>query len=213
MDNEFINVWNHSHKKHFKGEIIYDDWLTRVPFANIINNETGLFMDLGCGQGNNTKFLIEKNKNVISCDLSNEALKIVSENIPGSNVIQLDMSKKFDFKDNTFNIIISDFSLQYFSKDLTFQIIMELARILKNNGYCILRLSSINDTNYGALQGEYIEKNYYFVEKRKKRYFDEQDIREFFRDWDILYLKEKTEKLQRYEYERSFYEVLVRVRK
>lgn len=213
MNNEFLNVWNNSHKKHFHGEIIYDEWLDKEPFKSVINNSNGQFLDLGCGQGNNTLFLIEKNKNVLSADLSDVALKIVKENITNSKVVQIDMSKKLEFKDNQFDVIISDFSLQYFNEKTTFNIINELKRVLRKDGYLILRLSSTNDVNYGAMLGDKLEKNFYFIEKRNKRYYNEEDIRYFFNQWDICFLEEYTKKLKRYQYERSFFEVLVRNKK
>lgn len=210
MNNEFLNVWNNSHRKHFHGTIIYDDWLEKEPFKTVVDNCEGKIMDLGCGQGNNTLFLINKNKDVLSCDLSDEALKIVKENIKGAKVFQLDMSKKFDFEDDTFEIIVADLSLQYFDEKTTFDIVNELKRILCKNGHLILRLSSVNDTNYGALLGEKIENNFYFVEKRNKRYYDERDIRYFFDKFNICFLEEFRSKLVRYEYERSYFEVLLR---
>lgn len=209
MNNEFLKVWNNSHIKHFHGVIIYDDWLEKDPFNEIVKKNMK-FMDLGCGQGNNTKYLLERGKNVISCDLSDEALNIVKRNILNSTVIQLDMTEKMPFDEKTFDVVISDLSLQYFSKKTTINVIKEIERILKSKGYLLLRLSSINDKNYGALLGNKIEEHYYFVEKRNKRYFDENDIRYFFKDWDIIYLKEKKSKLQRYEYERSYFEIIVR---
>ena len=214
MKNEFLDTWNRSHLKHYHGVIAYDDWLEQEPFSSIISKSRGTFLDLGCGQGNDTKYLIENKKNVISCDLSNEALKILKDNFPSAKTIQADMSEKLEFEDNKFDIIISDFSLQYFSKEKTEEIINELMRIVVPSGYLVLRLSSINDKNYGALLGKKLENNYYYIEKRKKRFFDEKDIRYFFeKNWDILYLEEKHSKLERYDYERYYFEVLLRSKK
>ena len=209
IENKFLETWNNTHRKHFHGTINYDDWLNNNPFHNIIKNENGKFLDLGCGQGNNTLLLTKLGKDVLSADLSTVALKIVKENIPYSKTIQLDMSETLPFKDNSFNIVISDLSLQYFDKMTTFKIIDELRRIISSNGYLMLRLSSINDVNYGAIQGKKLEEHYYFVEKRNKRYYDEKDIIEFFNKWNIVYIKEEKSFLKRYEYERDYYIVLV----
>ena len=69
------------------------------------------------------------------------------------------------------------------------------------NGHLLLRVNSTNDNNYGACSGEKIEDNFYLVEdkekkKMPKRFFDEADIREFFKDWEIEYINE--EKMDRY---------------
>ena len=134
VENEFLETWNRTHRKHFHGTINYDDWLTKEPFYNIIKNENGKFLDLGCGQGNNTLFLTQLGKDVLSVDLSTVALNIVKENIPNSKIMQLDMSKSLPFKDNEFDIVVSDLSLQYFDKITTFKIIDELSRVIKNKG-------------------------------------------------------------------------------
>ena len=32
VENEFLETWNRTHRKHFHGTINYDDWLTKEPF-------------------------------------------------------------------------------------------------------------------------------------------------------------------------------------
>jgi len=207
---ELEKIWDHSHIKHFKGVVKYDNWLNNSFMDDIITNCNDEIIDLGCGQGNNTLYLIEKNKNVISCDISNEALKIVKNNIKNSNVVKLNMLDGLPFVDNFTSLIISDLSLQYFSFEDTKKIIKDLKRVIKPCGHLILRLSSTNDINYGAMQGVKLEENYYFVEKRKKRYYDLKSIETFFEDWNIVYVKEEKSKLERYDYERSYFIVVVK---
>jgi len=60
------------------------------------------------------------------------------------------------------------------------------------------------------MQGVKLEENYYFVEKRKKRYYDLKSIETFFEDWNIVYVKEEKSKLERYDYERSYFIVVVK---
>ena len=59
----------------------YDSWLDN--YSDVIDGCQSEIIDLGCGvTGNNTLYLIQKGKKVISCDFAEEALKVIDENIP-----------------------------------------------------------------------------------------------------------------------------------
>ena len=146
-------------------------------------------------------YLIKNGKKVISLDYSEIAIQKIKENIPETTTVLHDISKPLPFEKNSAEIVISDLSLHYFSKEVTNQVIAEISRVLMPNGHLLLRVNSTNDNNYGACSGEKIEDNFYLVEdkekkKMPKRFFDEADIREFFKDWEIEYINE--EKMDRY---------------
>ena len=86
------------------------------------------------------------------------------------------------FDDNSFEIVIADLCLHYFREKDTFNLISEINRILKKDGHLIFRVNSINDVNHAAGQGTEIEKHLYSTEdNRLKRFFDENDIKYFFK--------------------------------
>ncbi len=58
--------WDNIHKDYNREDIKIDDWLDK--FSNIIDNCSTPVLDLGCGSGNDTLYLIKKGKEVISCD-------------------------------------------------------------------------------------------------------------------------------------------------
>ena len=84
-------MWNKIHEKNFNGEIIYDDWLDE--YKDIINS-SNIILDIGCGLGNNTKYIKELNKDVISIDYSTYALDIVKKYL-NENVLLHDITKNF----------------------------------------------------------------------------------------------------------------------
>ena len=96
-------MWNKIHEKNFNGEIIYDDWLDE--YKDIINS-SNIILDIGCGLGNNTKYIKELNKDVISIDYSTYALDIVKKYL-NENVLLHDITKKFSYDDNSIDLVIT----------------------------------------------------------------------------------------------------------
>lgn len=174
----FENYWNETHKKYSINKPTYDDWLDK--YSLILNKCKSPVLDLGCGLGNDTLYLVKKGFSVIACDYSNVALEQVNQNIKDVKTIQLDISLPLPFEDNSFDLIIADLSLHYFDEKATINIMKEIKRILKPNGNLLARVNSTSDLNYGAGKGEKLEDNYYFVEGYNKRFFSISDANRFF---------------------------------
>lgn len=190
--NPYQNVWNNLHKKYAKtNQPKYDDWLDEFePIISKINTE---IIDLGCGvTGNNTLYLLEKGKKVISCDFAIEALKEIDK-IKGSKTVLFDMLENFPFEDNSADLIIADLCLHYFKEADTKKIINEIKRILKPGGYLLFRINSTNSAEYKKLtKNEEIEPNLFFTKNMEKRFFDQADIKMFFKDFDFICLREES---------------------
>ena len=200
--------WDELHKNYNRNDIKLDDWLDK--FSNIIDDCATPILDLGCGSGNDTLYLINKGKKVISCDQSSNAIKNIKKNFPEVYDTKcFDMLDGMPFKDNSFDIIIADLCLHYFRGNDTFRILNEIKRILTPNGYLIFRVNSINDVNHGAGEGNEVEHHLYETsDNRLKRFFDEEDIRYFFEGFEIEYLNEEI--MTRYKLEKRLYRCLVR---
>lgn len=110
------------------------------------------------------------------------------------------------FANDSFELVLADLCLHYFREQDTIMILDEIKRILKNNGYLIFRVNSINDTNHGAGQGKEVEPRLYRTGSGTlKRFFVEDDIRYFLKDFDIKFLNEEI--MRRYELEKVLYRV------
>lgn len=193
MNNSYVDVWNELHKDFIsKNEMKYDDWLNE--FEEIILNVNSEIIDLGCGvTGNNTLYLLEKGKNVLSCDFAEEALKSVAK-IKNSKTLLFDMLETFPFENEIADLVIADLSLHYFKKKDTERIISEIKRILKPNGYLLFRVNSINSTEFKKLldSGEKeIEPHLFFNKNMEKRFFSEEDIKKFFEEWEFICIREE----------------------
>lgn len=186
--NEFKEIWDNNHKKYFSGTIKYDDWLSK--YDNIIDLSKKEVIDLGCGTGNNSLYLLEKGKQVVACDYSDEAIRIINEHLPNVRTLKFDMTEGFPFESNYTDLIVADLCLHYFSNEDTIKIINELKRVLINDGHLIFRVNSVNDVNHGAMQGIRLEDHYFEVEGMRKRFFDRDDFNIFFKDWNIVDINE-----------------------
>ena len=205
-----LRYWNGIHKEndYKRDNIKMDDWLEL--FDDVIDKCDTPVLDLGCGSGNDTLYLINKDKSVISCDLSPKAIELIRRNFPEVDDARcVNMLEGLPFDDDTFEVIVADLCLHYFLEQDTINIINDLKRVLKKDGYIILRVNSINDVNHGAGQGKEVEKHVFETEDgRLKRFFDEQDIRFFFKDFNIEYLNEEI--MTRYQLEKRLFRVCVR---
>ena len=75
-----LEYWDNIHSKYERNEIKLDDQLDK--FETIIDSCSTPILDLWCGSGNDTLYLINKNKQVISCDQSSNAINNIKKNFP-----------------------------------------------------------------------------------------------------------------------------------
>lgn len=185
MDNDIIQknsyeYWNSVFKIRTRDEIITDDWLDM--FSNEIMNCNTPIIDLGCGGGNNTLYLINMGKKVIPCDFTDTAIKQMKMIFPEIiRAEQFDMLDGMPFPDGFTDIVIADLCLHYFTTEATFGILDEIKRILTPGGLLFVRV---------------------------KRFFDEQDINFFFQGWNKVYVNE--ERMTRYKDEKILWRIVMR---
>lgn len=169
------DAWSHARA----GIPASDPWLAR--FTKDLEARSDLpMLDLGCGTGADTLWLHERGYDVLSVDYSSEALRSVDENLPGSRTTWVDMRRPLPFEDETYGVIVSSMALHYFDEATTLAIMDEVRRILMPGGILLVRVSSVNDVNYGAGSGREVEPRYYDHGGYAQRYLTEGDVRHFF---------------------------------
>lgn len=204
-----LKHWDNMYSNYIKKEEIkVDNWLEK--FIAIIEQCSTPIIDLGCGRGNNSLYLIEKGKKVISCDQSKNAINNIKVNFPEIYDTKcFNMLDGLPFEDTSYELIIADLCLHYFKVKDTFKIVNEIKRVLTQNGHLILRVNSINDINYGAGKGEEIEHHLYLTDNNLlKRFFDKEDILYFFADFNIEYIQEET--ISRFSKDKKAYNVCLK---
>ncbi len=205
-----LEYWNETHTRQEYGRdsIRTDDWLEA--FDDIILRAEGPVLDLGCGGGNDTLYLVRKGKQVFACDLSPKAVERLRENFPEVREARcLNMLDGLPYGNEAFEVVIADLSLHYFTAEDTKGIVRELLRVLLPGGHLIFRVNSVHDVLHGAGQGTPVEHHLYETKDGTlKRFFDEQDVRFFFQPFDIEFLREET--MTRYGTEKRLFRVCAR---
>ncbi len=206
-----IEYWNKLHTHYEREEIITDNWLDQ--FHEIVDNAKGPAIDLGCGCGNDTLYLLNKGKSVIPCDGSMNAIQNIRRNFPEVHEsICFDMLDMFPFCNNMTDLVIADLCLHYFKREDTIKILKEIRRVLVNDGHLLLMVNSMDDTLHGAGKGIEVEPHLYMTEDgRYKRFFDRKDIYEIFNIFQIKYVNEDV--MTRYKLEKKAYVVGLKNRK
>jgi SAM-dependent methyltransferase len=206
MEREQLSpVWDARHVSLADRKPSIDSWL--VKHEDILKQSQGTaVIDLGCGRGNNSIYLLERGYEVIACDYSEEALRSVKRYAPGAQTVFVDMRDRLPWQTDSVFLIIADLSLHYFSSLETRSIIAEIKRVLRSDGYLILRVNSVNDVMYGAGQGNLLEPYYYESEEGRKRFFDREHLASFFEEWTVLSINE--EELYRYGKRKAVWEAV-----
>ncbi len=179
-----------------------DDWLERW-LAAAPKNEV---LELGCGSGRDTKYLVSQGFSVTATDIREEALEACAR-VPAASCLQLDIRRPLPFADKSYPVIVASLCLHYFSWKQTISILGELKRCLKHDGRLLARFNSTNDVLFGAVGFREIEPDFYFVRGKSKRFFDYETLRKLFSSgWKVESIEEMT--ILRYEKPKVVWEVV-----
>lgn len=175
--------------KNNKTDFLKDNWMEK--YKNEINNlEYKVAIDLGCGIGQDTKWLLDRGFDVTSCDISDIALNKLKELVPNSKTMQVDVKEKLPFDDNSIGLINANLSIHYFNMETTIKIFNEIYRVLKPNGLFIGRMNSDKNDEYIKETTKEIEKDFYYDYGRYFRLFNKEQFDMLTKGWRIIVLNE-----------------------
>ena len=198
----FNLYWDDIHKKY---NSTYDDWLNK--YTKLFRKDFK-FVELGCGRAYCSNYLISEGfSDVIATDFSSEVLKMVQEENKDLQTMLFDMTGGLPFGDNSVDVVIADLCLHYFDSEMTKYIIKEISRVLKKDGYLLVRVNSTKEVQKKN-NLEKIEHNFYFEGNIYKRYFDEEDCYYYFKDFKVYYLQESV--MDRYDNPKVLWELCLR---
>lgn len=193
MQDNSQKYWNDEYWEYVinnnKADFIKESWLEKY-IAEINKVESKTAIDLGCGIGQDTKWLLDKGFDVVSCDFSDRALNKLKEIMPNSKTMQIDIKEKLPFKNNSIGLINANLSIHYFSMENTIKIFNEIRRVLKLNGLFVGRVNSDKNEGYIQENTKEIEKNFYYEDGRYRRLFNKEQFDTLTKDWNVIVLNE-----------------------
>lgn len=188
----------------------HDDWLEKYVPLFTFDREAAM-LDLGCGNGGNIPFLLERGGAAFARDYSEAAIGALRERYPRVQATVVDMREPLPYNDHFFDVVLADLSLHYFYRETTLKIAEELRRILKPGAILLARLNSTSDLLHGYGRGEEVERGLFLYEGRLKRFFDREMIYELF---SVAFEVEEAQERQSEKYVemKHLWEVVLRAR-
>jgi len=175
------NVWSNLHE-HYQDQ----DWINRPnQFAETAAkyfSKSAHMLELGAGQGQDSRFFANQGFTVISTDLEQKALDIGRSKLSAdqSKLVAtklVDLRNDLPFPDESFEAVYAHLSLHYFDHERTVHLFDEIARVLKPSGVLAFLVNSINDPEYNT--GKRLEDGYFEVGHAQKRYFSVESAGSF----------------------------------
>ncbi len=107
-----------------------DKFLSKLP-------NKAKILDVGCGPGQFTKYVLEKGFLVEGVDYSKSMVKIAREKVPGGVFQHMDM-RKMDYKNSSFDGLLVAYSLIHIPSSELSKTLKEFRRIMKPKSYMLV---------------------------------------------------------------------------
>ena len=113
-------------------------------FCEFVGTKGTSILELACGPGNITKYLLDQNPEykILGTDLAPKMIELAKENNPTAGFQVMDC-RDLSVVDQKFDAIICGFCLPYLSKEETVKMIADAALVLNEKG--LLYLSTMED--------------------------------------------------------------------
>lgn len=137
---ETFQTWNNVAKIYqdkFMDLDLYNDTYNYI--CNSIDKPKAKLLEIGCGPGNITKYLLSKRPdfNIFGIDIASNMIKLAKLNNPSANFAVMD-SRQIKNLDTKYDGIIAGFCLPYLSQTESNKLIADAYELLNNNGLLYL---------------------------------------------------------------------------
>jgi len=167
--------WEGAHEFYTKSGWIKKPTIFATQVIDYVGNE-GKLLDLGAGQGQDSRFFAEKGFEVSSMDFSDTAVSTARSEAKAQEldieIRQGNLSKPFPFEDETFDVVYSHLALHYFDHQTTKKLFKEIHRVLNKGGIFATLLNTIDDPEIKELDYNELAPGFFEVPGGiTKRYF------------------------------------------
>lgn len=144
---ETFNTWNKIaslYEKTFMDLDLYND--TYNVFCTFLEQENPNILEIGCGPGNITKYILSKRAdfNILGIDIASNMIKLAKKNNPTANFKVMD-SRDINSLKTKFDAVICGFCLPYLSESDCIKLIKDCTNLLSKKG--ILYISFVEGLN------------------------------------------------------------------
>ena len=144
MSKDLKSTYNRIAKDWFKDHLEDTWWIEGTDkFASLLKSDS-LVLDVGCGAGVKSKYLIKKGLKVVGIDLSEEMIEIAKKEVPDGKFLVADITESLDF-DKKFDGIFAQAVLLHIPKKDIKNILSNLLSPLKPKGYLYIAVKGLKE--------------------------------------------------------------------
>lgn len=155
-----------------KEQSLFADWVAE----EFIDPKEKKLLELGCGNGRDSTYFFRRGLNVTAIDASDISVKKLQGEFEGKNITFLceDFVSSTEKYCNEFDYIYSRFSLHAINEKQQNNLIGNIYNALKEGGYFIIEVRSVNDELYG--KGEKVGDDEYIYEGHYRRFVRKENL-------------------------------------
>lgn len=168
---ETFQTWNKIadlYESKFMDLDIYDK--TYDYFLHILNKKSSKILDVGCGPGNISKYLLTKRDDIhlLGVDVSENMIELARRNtLQFNSTMQRVEFKRLDCRDiseieSKFDAIVTGFCIPYLSSKEVNDLIYDCTKLMNNNGCMYISFVEGNPENSGFKTGSSGDRMYFY---------------------------------------------------
>jgi len=159
-----FETWNkiaQLYENKFMDLDIYND--TYDIFCNSLKKHNASILEIGCGPGNITKYLLTKNPdlNIKGIDISENMVELARKNNPSAKFEIMD-TRKIHRINEKFDAIVCGFCIPYLSQSDCLKLITDCKNLLTESGILYLSFVTGNYENSGFITGSGGGRTYFY---------------------------------------------------
>jgi 2-polyprenyl-3-methyl-5-hydroxy-6-metoxy-1,4-benzoquinol methylase len=161
---ESFYTWNkiaEIYEDKFMDLDLYND--TYDVFLNLIPKTNSSVLEIGCGPGNISKYLLTKNSDlkIKGIDISEKMIELAGKNNPSAEFEIMDTREIHCLNDN-FDAIMCGFCIPYLSQSDCLKLIIDCKKLLNASGVLYLSFVEGDYGNSGFISGSNGDRTYFY---------------------------------------------------
>ncbi len=180
--NKIAKDWHKNHQQD-------DWWVEGVDKFISLLKQGSVVLDIGCGGGTKTKYLVNKGLKVFGIDFSEKMIGIAKREVPEADFLTMDLRDVNDLEENFDGIFVQAVLLHFPKKEIR-DVLKKIINKLKDGGYLYI---AVKETKSGQPEEEIkIENDYGYQYERFFSYFMLEELKNLFFDFKMKVVYENT---------------------